>query len=144
MDSMYLIEGMEEDGSAKAYETRTFIQNLFPGIQNQEHFNELLKEVRSTPVMEMFFEGLTKIWQLVEDRLDEMEKVYLCKTKFADIDPESDKNIKYIEDLFGLEEKKEEESSDPLRTMRESFKDYFEDITDPVEFLESIRENNNV
>jgi hypothetical protein len=114
-------------------------RSFYPELENQETIDIMFKRIERTPEMKFLFEGITAMMAIAFKRLSQVERS-VKETAKSERQIENERNKEQLRELFGLNGK-EVRAENPIRQLRESFKDYFTDIDDPVEFLKFIREN---
>lgn len=113
--------------------------SLHRGLSSQDTLSVMLKKIERNPELNFLFEGITEMITIAFRRLSQVERS-VKETAKTERQVENDRNAQQLKELFGLESSPEK-AEDPVHQLKESFKEYFSDIEDPVEFLRYVREN---
>jgi hypothetical protein len=115
-----------------------FLKEVYPTGKDEHQRELVIKRIRSSGDLQIVFEAMSTMMKMTFEKLSQVERT-VKEGERSEREVENEKSIIFLREVFGLS-KEDQKVTNPLPELKESLKDYFKDIEDPVIFLNSLRE----
>lgn len=126
------------EGDFNKEKIEVFLSTFYPQVRNQQERDRVFNKIMSSVELKIFVEVMSTAMNMTFKRLSQVEQT-LKQTEKDEAQIETERNVQFLMDIFNIDKSREMETNS-FRKLRENFKDYFSNIDDPVDFLNSLRE----